>query len=103
MQQPVIGETVQWFANADGNSEPHAAIVTDRSTNGTITLSILPQHGGTPSGKRNVRYVGDQFLVERPQHKTMYGGWDTIENAKKRATEETKSRLAKKKALAAAN
>lgn len=73
---PPISFWVQFFPGADHSNKPEAAIVTDFSTNGVLTLSSFPSNGGIVR-RRSVRHMDDPSLKENMNHRKQ-GGWDYI-------------------------
>jgi len=73
---------VQWYAKADRNSTPRAAVVTLSDGKGVLSLSVL--HVGSPimDSKPGVRHVDDPWNKEHPDPADRNGGWDYVVEAK---------------------
>lgn len=96
-----VGQTCVWYPHAESNQAPQAGIVTEIKQVGVYVMYIFPKGGGTPVQKTNVHRVGAEYLINNPNMRVMYGGWDTVESAEKRRVSEEDSRQ-KRSAEAAA-
>lgn len=76
MRLPEIGDIVKFFVGADVLNKPIAAIVTDVSSNGLLTLALVMNGGGELGFRRNVRHLSDSYLKDNPERARSDGAWD---------------------------
>lgn len=86
-----VGQNCVWYPHAETNQHPQAGIVTEVKQEGVHVMYIFPKGGGTPVQKSNVHHVDSDFLMENPNIRVLYGGWDTVEAAELRRLREVES------------
>ena len=79
-----VGQICVWYPHAETNQHPQAAIVTEVKQRDVYVMFVFPKGGGTPVQKTNVHHVDSDFLLEKPNMRVLYGGWDSIEAAELR-------------------
>lgn len=80
-----------WYPHAEPNQLPQAGIVTEVKQKGVYVMYIFPKGGGMPVQKSNVHHVDDGYLSDNPNMRVLYGGWDTVESAERRRSEESEA------------
>lgn len=79
-----VGQTCVWYPHAETNQSPQAGIVTEVKQKDVVVMYVFPKGGGMPIQKGNVHHVDADYLIENPNMRVLYGGWDTVESAELR-------------------
>ena len=77
--RPPIGLPVQWFPHGNVNTTPFAAVITETTDRGIVSLTIYRPNGGTPFSKRGCWYMHDPAIAKRDRGIVSEGGvWGYI-------------------------